>query len=1591
MLPAGPFKKGCVLLEPLDDGRSRRVWLAAARDPRRDGRGGSFAIKRFEFPTPDAAGRLVQDFALTVRQAHPNVVPLFGIDVGDDGQASIAMEVIDGTALREAMRGGDLQTFVQLAAECLRGLGFLSRFCRGHGHLSPGNLRVRTKPRLGCRVVLLDPAPGFATDGRRAAEDLLWAAPETLDGSPAGRRSDLYSLGALLFDALHGKPPVKPREKIDDFIRAAREGRRSHPALPDGSPAALGEWLDALLAPDPRRRPASPDEALADLAQASGFELAAETPAGRAARLAAGVPCGRGDDLHRVWDQLAASSTTRVVVVRGEPGNGTAGVAGMVASEAAGRGWYVERLSPGSLAAPPDPDRLGAPAHGGHALLVLDDLHEAGESWMNWLDRLLAEPHPTVRVLATLDASAPLRPGWRRRLDSPTSSTRLTTIELGPVSAESVRESATACGIEPDDALVRRVRRRAEARSERIERELFAEAAEAGEPRSPEELLDPGARGWLSLLRFGPTRFTEQERTQLAGLDQASGDDAAVVARSLGLARLGPGGLRATGTETFQPARDRPGEVGAAGRYRAIAEALEARADRALPDDGRWTFRAWLAAGLPERARQSALAVADGAAASQDPWSEALSLRDALTTMGRREGGRPELRLRRAEALLRANCPAGAARGFAAASRPARAAEAWLAAGRTTAALSAANRALAAFEEHTGRPETAGSDHAIAALVLGTIALRRGHPAEGLPHCRDALEFFDRSADDGRAQTARLQLAGCEEQLGRAEATDRYRAVFESPSSNGAARREAGLGLARRMQATGDHAAARSVLEIVRDSERDSERDGDSPGAMEEIDILLASAELLEGRLAAAIHRTRESLEAGLPVAGDRHTGERKLLLAIGLARCGKIEEARRQAPASLPEARAEIELLTSAAEHDEVADDDPALDAALEQVLGQTSSRRAPLRHAHIRLLQIERRLAGRGTAEPEDAAAAIDAIVDERPGCIPPWIRARLALARAGLALARGEAEPAVAAGRAAAGIADAADLPDLAALAAFGIADARAKAGDDGEARTARSEGLRRLDVAADRIDDPTLRAGFLDRPRFSGRRRATPGSGTDLRRRLTALYEMSRALNSESDPDGLLESILDMALQVVSAERGVILLRRPADGRLEVRLARNLERQTILDAEAFSESVVSAAGEGRSVLSIDTGADERLRQLKSVSLYGIRSVLCVPLRSRGRIVGAVYLDNRSEGAIFSNDDLRFLEAFADHAALALENARARRLLEQENRRLQDAAEARFHFGNIVGESPPMQRVFSLVERVADNDAPVLIHGESGTGKELVARAVHFNGPRREGPFVSENCAALPDSLLQSELFGHVRGAFTGADRDRRGMFELADKGTLFLDEVGDMSLNMQAQLLRVIQEGEVRRVGGDRTIPVDVRIVTATHRDLERDVASGRFRQDLLYRLQVLMIELPPLRDRGDDLDLLIDVTLDRIADERGRPKWPIEPEARARLAEHAWPGNVRELHNVLERLCVLAGDGPILRRLIDSDSGLAKMFGSQPVRPDAELSLSDSELGQVRAALEAAQGNRARAAKMLGISRSTLYRRIRELEAEQGQR
>jgi len=479
----------------------------------------------------------------------------------------------------------------------------------------------------------------------------------------------------------------------------------------------------------------------------------------------------------------------------------------------------------------------------------------------------------------------------------------------------------------------------------------------------------------------------------------------------------------------------------------------------------------------------------------------------------------------------------------------------------------------------------------------------------------------------------------------------------------------------------------------------------------------------------------------------------------------------------------------------------------------------------------------------------------------------------------------------------------------------------------------------------------------------------------------LYEISQVMNSILEPEALLEEVMDLAIERLSADRGVLILFDGPGGEMRVRVARNTERETLDDAIAYSRHVVREAADGRPVLSIDVGEDERFRDFRSVRMYGIRSLLCVPLRLRGDVVGTVYLDSRRPSAAFSEESLHFLEIFANMAALALHNAQAFDGLRKENLRLREEMQERVSYGNLIGKSQPMQDVFQLMRKVTESTLPLLIFGESGTGKELVARSVHYNGPRKAARFCSQNCAALPEALLESELFGHVKGAFTGAESSVIGLFEQADGGTLFLDEIGDMSLAMQGKVLRAVQDGEIRPVGGRETLHVDVRFLSATNKNLEQLLKEGRFREDLYYRLNVVRLTLPPLRDRKEDIPLLVDHFLAKEGKASNKPPKRIAEDALTLLLRYHWPGNVRELENEVKKLAVFSAGDLISMEDINEHHELFQKLTDLSMESPLE-SIEEVERKQIVRALLETSGHRGKAALLLGISRATIFRKIK---------
>ncbi len=505
-------------------------------------------------------------------------------------------------------------------------------------------------------------------------------------------------------------------------------------------------------------------------------------------------------------------------------------------------------------------------------------------------------------------------------------------------------------------------------------------------------------------------------------------------------------------------------------------------------------------------------------------------------------------------------------------------------------------------------------------------------------------------------------------------------------------------------------------------------------------------------------------------------------------------------------------------------------------------------------------------------------------------------------------------------------------------------------------------------------------------------------------LQTLLGALRGLHDAEDLESLAGHLIDAAVNSTRAERGFLFLMER--GAVSFSMGRNFARESVSAPERkLSRTLLkrALASEGPLLLN-DAASDGEFAGVASISELGLRSLLALPLRHQGEALGLLLVDHRLASGAFRREDVDLLAALAGAAATALGSARDRRSLYRERRRSQrlqrqlgrrvrtEAEEGQrlrklesVRYGDVIGSSPVMEELYEKVDRVMESDVSVLIQGESGTGKELIARALHFGGPRASRPFVIENCGSLPDTLLESELFGHVKGAFTGATRDKNGRFQEADGGTLFLDEVGEMSPAMQQRLLRVLQDGELRRLGSDELCRVDVRMIAATNLDLREEVAAGRFREDLYYRLKVVLLELPPLREREGDVRLLAEHFLVLEAAEQGRPRRTLAPDTLALLERCPWPGNVRQLRNEMRRLTLLA-EGPVRPEEL-SEELRRPPSPVESVNPDASLPerVARLEREAIREALERTQGNRSRAAKELGLSRFTLLRKIEKYE------
>lgn len=493
-------------------------------------------------------------------------------------------------------------------------------------------------------------------------------------------------------------------------------------------------------------------------------------------------------------------------------------------------------------------------------------------------------------------------------------------------------------------------------------------------------------------------------------------------------------------------------------------------------------------------------------------------------------------------------------------------------------------------------------------------------------------------------------------------------------------------------------------------------------------------------------------------------------------------------------------------------------------------------------------------------------------------------------------------------------------------------------------------------------------------------------------LLLLFEISQTLDRSMDLRDVVGPVLDLIATHMGMLRGTLTLFNRESGEILIEAAHGL-------SESQKERGRYRPGEGVTGKVVKTGkpavvphiSDEPLFLDRTGARKGLRkediSFICVPIKIENEVVGTLSADRLFEEVVAFEEDARLLSIIASMIAQAVRLRQSaqeeRHRLLEENQRLQHELKERFRPSNIVGNSKGMQMVYDLIAQVSKSDTTVLIRGESGTGKELVAHAIHFNSLRSTKPFIKVNCGALPESVVESELFGHEKGAFTGAIATRKGRFELAHGGTIFLDEIGDLSPTTQIKLLRVLQEKEFERVGGTVTIKVDVRVITATNRELEELIAEGQFRQDLYYRLNVFPIHIPPLRERKTDIPLLADYFVEKYSKANHKTIRRIATPAIDMLMSYHWPGNVRELENCMERSVLLSSDHVIHGHHLPPTLQTAEASGTTH-HGTLDGTLENIERDLILDALKAARGNKAKAARALGISERIMGLRVKKL-------
>jgi serine/threonine-protein kinase PknK len=1569
------------LLEVAGGGGSATTWLAHD-----ELFGSRVALKLLRADTPELEPVLRDEFARLARLAHPRLCRVhdWGTDSRDGARLCFyTAAYVDGLPLTEFSRGRAWPELVPAIVDAVDALGFLHRAGITHGDFKPENVLVDREARgvlidLGCAGSLT----GSGARPHMLSGTLEFIAPELVAGGAPDVRSDLFALGVSL--------------------RVVCERAR-------GVPAGIRELLARLCANDRYQRPADAGEVLDVLgAPERAHWLAASAPSKLIGRDDALAPFEQAFD-----DLLAGRPGVRALIAHGADGIGKTRLLSELKWEAQLRARVVEGHvegggASGLFARAAELERAGGSADplsvvertraalaalDRPSVLVLDDVDRlpSAESALFWSFVRLLDPGDRWIVCCTCSAPPALP------------AETVAVIELRPFGVEQVR--AWAGGLVSERGIVQLLRA-SEGRPAELER-LIAELA-AGRVGEGELERAAGAGSLPARRAREIVALPDDQRRALAACIATGGklgeaERVTLGVRAEALATLAAAGHLRLDRDGFKLTR--PSELAAIRELlpRALGSELhQALAAELAPRCAEQpAFRAPLAmhlcAGGDVRSacRLARAELARGGPLEPRAWAGAA---DELVASGDLEAlicaaDLYDLAGRSSQAadLLEPLCQHAARPDLAR-----RLAACRLHQGDAEAALEVIERALPGAAEERAR-----------LLELASRALvKRGEHEQALARAEQAL-----AADPDPVTRAALHedIGVAESYLGR---HDRARSELERAAELGAAGEPRTQLRIQSYLAINDFRAGRtaSALAGYGKALALAERHGLSDQMAVTL-LNLGTAHHQLGEWGPAL----EAYQRGHRAAHALGQSSTLVRLAFDLGKLHSdigaferaaswAERAERASTALSLEffAAAALSLRGEIALHRrELVSAASWLTEAAERFRAQGALREwaeVELDRAELELQQDDRKAAS-------ERAAALAPLLSEHA---IDDLSARRDLLLARLALSAGEPDRAQ---RLLDGArARSEGQVELLAQIELACADGWRARGADELAAQHRRRARELWERAAATLPEP-LRAAFWQHPRrVSVRIVSTPlGGESDRERKLLRLLDVNRRLASSLEMDRVLALAIDSAIELTGAERGFLILAQAQ--RLEVAIAKNFDRERIGKRHVkFSHGIARRViRSAEPLLTIDASADARLRDAASVHAMKLRSVLCVPVRSSEQVLGAIYLDNRFAQARFGPEDVDLLLAFADQVAIALTNARLHaellarseqldverrrveelargqsdqlELLRAEVRARRDVIELRHDYGRIVGRSAAMRRLLETLDRVIDSEISVLISGESGTGKELVARAIHFNGRTRTAPFVAVNCAALPDTLLESELFGHVRGAFTGADRDRDGLMVAARGGTLFLDELGETSAGMQVKLLRALQEREVRPLGGARALPVEFRLVCATNRELAKEVRAGRFREDLYYRIGVVELRLPPLRERREDLPELARQLLERAAAQVGRPGLALQRAALKKLLGHDWPGNVRELENVLTKAVVLCEREVIGPEEIDLAHGAPRPARGASSRAEFRA----AELASVDEALRRARWNVSEAARQLGVSRATLYRRLRQLE------